>query len=233
MIGIIVAVEEELNAILSCVSNIKVEEKYDTRFYVGDILSENNSEKKECVITLCGVGKVNSARTTQLLIDAYAPEYVMNVGVAGGISDKAKIGEIIIGEKLVQYDFDLTAFGREKGELPGGLGKFIYSDKELVIRAYNILSQDRELNGALGVIASGDQFVTDKKQSKEIHEVFGADCVEMEGAAMAQVCFLCHVPFIVIRSISDSPNDNNKIDYETFLEMASKNVAKFVSKLIQ
>lgn len=229
MIGIIVAVEEELNAILSCVKETNVEEKFGMKFYLGKF----NSSDKECVITLSGVGKVNSARTTQLLIDLFSPEFIMNIGVAGGISDKAKIGDIIIGEKLVQYDFDLTAFGREKGELSGGLGKYMFSDKELTIKAYNILSQDKEINGVLGTIASGDRFVTDKKISREINEEFGADCVEMEGASIAQVCFLCQVPFIVIRSISDSPNDNNKIDYDSFIEMASKNVAKFVSKLVQ
>ena len=231
MVGIIVAVSEELDAIKLHLKNSSVEEAFGTKFYVGEMKSKNG-EGVKCVVVLCGVGKVNAARTAQLLIDKYNPEYVINVGVAGGISDKVKIGDIVIGDKLVQYDFDLTAFGRELGELSGGLGKYICSDKALVIKAHNILVNDDQVKGVLGIIASGDRFVTDTKVSKEVNKIFEADCVEMEGAAIAQVCHIDNVPFVVIRSISDSPNDNNKVDYDTFVSSASKTVADFVHQFV-
>ena len=227
MVGIIVAVNEELEAILSKMNNITTDEKYGNKFYVGDI-----TPKEKCVLVLCGVGKVNAARTTQLLIDNYSPDYIMNSGVAGGISDKIKIGDIVIGKKLVQHDVDITAFGREKGELADGLGKYMASDENLVKKAYEILSNASSTNGVLGTIASGDQFVTSKRFSIDINKEFGADCVEMEGAAIAQVCKIDNVPFICFRSISDSPNDNNKVDYESFVKLASENVANFTKMFL-
>ena len=102
----------------------------------------------------------------------------------------------------------------------------------MVIKAHNILVNDDQVKGVLGIIASGDRFVTDTKVSKEVNKIFEADCVEMEGAAIAQVCHIDNVPFVVIRSISDSPNDNNKVDYDTFVSSASKTVADFVHQFV-
>jgi len=227
MIGIIVAEPQELNAVKEYMKNIIVEEKYDLQFHVGDI------GNKRFVVTLCGMGKVNAARTTQTLIDSYNPDYIINCGVAGGLSDVVKIGDIVVGEKLVQYDYDLTAFGREKGEISDKVEKFIRSDKALVEKAYGIIVRDDSISGIVGTIATADRFMTDPIEAKQVNEEFGADCCEMEGAAVAQVCFLDNVPFIVIRSISDTPNDNNKVDFDTFIVEASKTVAKFVYEFIQ
>lgn len=227
MIGIIVAMKEELSSIKKYMKNERIEKVYENEFYIGDI------EKNTCVLTVCGVGKVNAARTTQILIDNYKPDYIINIGVAGGINDELRIGDIVIGEKLVQYDFDLTAFGREKGEISDNIGKFIYSENNLLKKAEKTLWNNSKINVRKGIIASGDRFVTNKDLSKKIKDEFNADCVEMEGAAIAQVCFLDKVPFIVIRSISDSPNENNKVDFETFLKIATENVAEFIMNFIE
>ena len=226
MIGIIVAVTEELEAIKGIMTDVKENKIFENQFYEGNI------GKKEVVVSLCGVGKVNAARMTQIMIDKYSPEFIINSGVAGGISDKVKIGDIVIGQRLVQHDFDLTAFGREKGEISNRVGKFINSNDDLVVKAYITLTNDKELNGVIGTIASGDIFVTAPDMSKKINSKFEADCCEMEGAAIAQVCFLDNVPFIVVRSISDAPNDNNKVDYESFVGIASQKVARFVKEFL-
>ena len=226
MIGIIVAVTEELEAIKEIMTDVKEKSIFESQFYEGKI------GKKSVVLSLCGVGKVNAARMTQIMIDNYSPDFIINSGVAGGISDRVKIGDIVIGQRLVQHDFDLTAFGREKGEISGRVGKFINSNDDLVVKAYITLTNDSQLNGVIGTIASGDIFVTAPDMSKKINSKFEADCCEMEGAAIAQVCFLDSVPFIVVRSISDSPNDNNKIDYEEFVGIASKKVARFVEEFL-
>ncbi len=226
MIGIIVAELEELDAIKELMTNTKEVSKFNTKFCIGNI------NDKETVVALCGVGKVNAARTTQLMIDSFSPEYIINSGVAGGISNRVKIGDLVIGDKLVQHDFDLTAFGREKGTISDAIGKFIYSDIILVEKAKRELQNSSSLNGVVGTIASGDIFVTDTLMSKKINTKFDADCCEMEGAAIAQVCFLDGTPFIVVRSISDTPNEKNKIDFETFVKIASEKVAKFVNKMI-
>ena len=226
MVGIICAEPRELDAIKDYMKGSLVEEKYGNKFYIGDV------GNRRFVMTLCGTGKVNAARTAQILIDNYKPDYIINCGVAGGINNVVKIGDIVVGEKLVQHDFDTTAFGREKGEI-SNIGKFFYSDKALVEKAYNIILGDETINGLVGTIASGDQFITDPEISKWINQEFNADCCEMEGAAIAQVCYLDKVPFIVIRSISDTPNGNNKVDFDTFIESASKTVAKFVFAFVK
>ena len=227
MIGIICAAQEELDAVKNYMKNTIVEEKFDLKFYVGDI------GNRKLALTLCGTGKVNAARTTQSLVDNYNPDYIINCGVAGGISDVVKIGDIVVGEKLVQYDFDLTAFGREKGEVSDKVGRFIHSDKALVEKAYGVIVRDDSIKGLVGTIATADKFMTSYEEARKVSQEFSADCCEMEGAAVAQVCFLDNIPFIVIRSISDTPNDNNKIDFETFIVEASKTVAKFVYEFIQ
>ena len=231
MVGIIVAIEEELDEIKNIMQIARNEKKHNIEFCIGTI------ENKECVLALCEAGKVNAARCSQVMIDEYNPTEIINSGVAGGLSEKVKIGDIVIGEKLAQYDMDLTAFGRKIGVLPGklreALGRYIPSDKELVAKAERVLKEDDSINGVIGTIATGDKFVTDTSFSKWIKEEFEADACEMEGAAIAQVCYQNEVPFVVIRSISDAPNDSNHVDYETFVKTASKIVAKFVKSLLK
>ncbi len=227
MVGIICAVQEEIEALKTHMQDVKTQKIFNIDFYIGKI------GNKECIATLCGVGKVNSARTTQLLIDNFEIEYVINVGVAGGLNPDVKIGDVVIGEKLVQHDFDISSFGHEKGELAGGLGKYMYSDKSLVEKAKELSLKDDDVNAIVGTIATGDQFIVDKEVSQNIRKEFGADCVEMEGGSIAQVCYLDNVSFIVLRSISDSPNNDNTIDYQTFVSSSSEVITNFLESFLQ
>ena len=108
-IGIIAAMTEEIDSIKRLMSDIIVKNIYELEFTLGTIHSKN------VVLVKCGVGKVNAARTTQILIDNFDLEYVINVGTAGGLNEKIEIGDVVIAEKLVQHDFDITAGGHEKG----------------------------------------------------------------------------------------------------------------------
>ena len=219
-IGIIFAMEEELNAFKELTTINNEYNIFDLKFYECSI---NNIE---CILVESGVGKVNAARTTQILIDNMNVEYIFNVGVAGGIDTSLKVGDIVIGEKLVQHDFDITAFNHEKGYIPN-IGTFIESDE------YFIKLAETCLNGAKkGIIASGDIFCTEQRMSEKINKKFNALCVEMEGASIAQVCYLSHIPFLVIRSISDIPNNDNVITYEEFLNNSSKRIAEGMLKII-
>lgn len=219
-IGIIFAMEEELNAFKELINIDNEYEIFDLKFYEGNI------NDIECILVESGVGKVNAARTTQILIDNMNVEYIFNIGVAGGIDTTLSVGDIVIGEKLVQHDFDITAFNHEKGYIPN-VGTFIESDEYLIKLAETCL------NGAKkGVIASGDIFCTESWMSEKINKKFNALCVEMEGASIAQVCFLSHIPFLVIRSISDVPNNDNVITYEEFLESSSKKISKGMLDII-
>lgn len=221
-IGIIAAMNEEIASIKKLMKNISVRKIYESEFILGTIHSKN------VVLVKCGVGKVNSARTTQILIDNFDLEYVINVGTAGGLNEKIEIGDIVIAEKLVQHDFDITAGGHEKGYI-SNLGKYFYSDVNLVEKSKSIIENMNENFKAItGLIATGDVFVQDITIKNRIKDEFNADCVEMEGASIAQVCTLDKVPFIVIRSISDKPNGNNGIDFEKYLELACERYSKFI-----
>jgi len=220
-IGIIFAMEEELNALkkyLEITNEFKI---FDLKFY------ESKVNNITCILVQSGIGKVNSARTTQILIDNMKVDYVFNIGVAGGIDENLNVGDVVIGTSLVQHDFDITAFNHEKGFIPN-LGTFIQADEYLVRTIKEI---DNKLKS--GVIASGDIFCTDINMSKKIHNKFNALCVEMEGASVAQVCYLCSIPFLIIRSISDTPNNNNAVMFDEFLEIASNKVAEIMMKLIE
>lgn len=221
-IGIIVAEVQEMEAIKELMSNVHKISIYNLQIFKGKI------SKKNCLLVRSGVGKANAARTTQVLTDRFELEHIINLGSAGALNDNLNIGDIVIGEKLVQHDFDVTAFGREKGCIPD-TGKFFKSDRELIKKYQSIEIANQKV--FTGIIASGDIFCTDIQMKERIREKFNADCVEMEGAAIAQVCSLNSIPFIVIRSISDTPNGKNQIDFNEYLKIASKNCAEFIKGL--
>ena len=217
-IAIITAMDEELEAIKNKFKEVEKKELRELIYYEGE------ASKKEYILIKCGVGKVNAARVTQILIDNFDIEYIMNVGIAGSLNDELEIGDIVIGGKLVQHDFDITAFGNEKGYITD-TGRFFKSDEKLIKR---YKKDNNEYNIIVGIIASGDIFCNQVAMKEKIRSKFGADCVEMEGAAIAQVATLNKIPFIVIRSISDKPNGRNHIDIEKFINMASQRCADLV-----
>ena len=223
-IGIIFAMNEELIELKKYLNIEKEYNIFDLTFY------ESKINENDVVLVQSGVGKVNAARCAQILIDNIKVDYIFNIGVAGGVSESLNVGDIVIGEKLVQHDFDITAFNHEKGYIPN-VGVYIDSDEYLLKVAQNIISK-LNINILTGVIASGDIFCTDYMMSKKINTKFNALCVEMEGASIAQVCYLSHIPFLIIRSISDTPNNNNVITYEEFLEDSCKKVADLMFKIL-
>ena len=223
--GIIAAMQEEMQEIKKIMTEIEEKKVYELTFFKGKI---NN---KNVVLVESGVGKVNAARTTQILIDNFKVEAIINVGSAGCANNELEIGDIVIGKKLVQHDFDITAFGHPKGFI-SNVGENIESDSELIRKMEQTLSklQDKEFKIKVGTIASGDIFCTEKTMKDKIRTKFNADAIEMEGSAIAQVCKLDNIPFIVIRSISDNPNGKNNITFEKFLETASKRCAQIIEK---
>lgn len=224
--GIITAMKEEMQEIEKIMREIEKQKIYELTFIKGKI------NQNDVVLVEAGVGKVNAARTTQILIDNFKVDIVINVGSAGSANDELEIGDIVIGEKIVQHDFDITAFGHPKGFI-GNVGQFLESDKKLVNEFEKIaLNQEDEFNIKIGTVASGDIFCTDIKMKNKIREKFNADAIEMEGAAIAQVCKLDNIPFLIIRSISDKPNGNNNVTFDKFLEKASKRCAQILKKVI-
>lgn len=223
-VGVIFAMKEELDELLKLVELSNEYKIFDLNFYecvLGDT---------KCVLVESGVGKVNAARSCQILIDNMNVDYIINVGVAGGINENLNVCDIVIGTKLVQHDFDITAFDHEKGYIPN-VGVYINSDDYLV-KVANDVANDKNYKVHNGIIASGDIFCTKESMSKKIRDKFDAYCVEMEGSSIAQVCYLCHVPFLVLRCISDIPNGNNTITYDEFLETSSNMISLFIFDII-
>ena len=224
-VGIIVALKEELLAVKELINNCIEIKTSELIFYRGYI------DSKEVILCESGVGKVNAARVTQCLIDYFKPvDYIFNIGVAGGIDDSLVIGDIVIGDKLIQYDYDVTKLGGyEIGQLYEMDSKYFFSDKNLVDSALSIKSDYNLINGLIG---SADLFLSDVNKAKYLNVSEGIKCVEMEGAAVAQVSYLNKIPFLIIRGISDVQNNNNKIDFESYLEVATKQVTDILKELL-
>lgn len=158
------------------------------------------------IVVKSGVGKVNAAACTQFLADKFSPDYIINTGIAGGVSKGLSVGDVVLATHLVQYDFDVTALGYAKGYMCTGVNP----DKPTIFYADESLSSHFEKSAEMvgttlhrGVIASGDMFVANADKKKEIAEMFNASAVEMEGAAIAQCAYLNNIPFVIVRAISD------------------------------
>lgn len=226
-IGIIAAMAEEMNAVRQLMTESTVEEHYEKTFIVG-ILGNH-----PCILTEAGVGKVNAGRTTQLMIDKYQPDYIINVGSAGACHNNLDYGDMVISTACVQTDFDLTAFGRKMGELPE-LGQFLRADINLINRL-KIAAQQVAQNYKVvtGIISTADIFQNSAMSKHRLHLDFSAECTEMEGAAIAQVCTLCRVPFVILRSITDKPDESGHVDFYEYLKFASERCAKLLAIMLQ
>ena len=223
-IGIIFAMQEELIELKKYLHINNEKKIYDLIFYEATLNNQN------IILTESGIGKTNAARTTQILIDYYKPEAIFNIGVAGGIAKNLKVGDIIISTSLVQHDFDITAFNHPKGYIPN-IGNTIPIDNNL-LNTTKIILDTNNISYKEGEIASGDIFCTKESMATKINTQFKALCVEMEGASIAQTSYLSKTPCLVIRSISDCPNNNNKVTYEEFLETSSKKVAQIMYAIL-
>lgn len=227
VIGIIVAMEEEREAIVNIMTDVEVKQIYNLRFLKGNI------QGKTCILVKSGIGKVNAARTTQIMIDNFKLQYVMNVGVGGSINTLLDIGDVVIGKYVVQHDFDITAFGHSKGYITG-VGDKIECNRDLVDEFVHVIENlpERSYKIKTGIIASGDIFCTDVWMKDKIRSKFNADVVDMECAAIGQVCYLDDIPFIAIRSISDTPNGKNASTFDENLKLASKRCANILKEFL-
>ncbi|MDR5587565.1 MULTISPECIES: 5'-methylthioadenosine/adenosylhomocysteine nucleosidase [Clostridium] len=226
-IGIIAAMAEELEILLKDLNLEEKKEKANMIFHKGTIKGKN------VVAVVCGIGKVNSAVCTQILISEYNVDKVINVGVAGGIGKDIYPGDIVVAENLVQHDMDTSAFGDKIGQIPR-LDTFDFKcDKDMVSAAKKSCEEISELNSFTGRIVSGDQFVANLEKIQWLEKEFGAISCEMEGASIAQVCYLNSIPFVVIRSISDNANNGAHMDYEKFTPIAVKNSTNILKNMLE
>lgn len=217
IIGIIGAMSEEVQGLKDEMILESKNTKAMMEFHKGRIY------EKEVVIVTSGIGKVNAAICTQILVDDYNVDAVINVGIAGGTGMNIYPGDIVIASDLVQHDMDVSAFGDEIGQIPRLDVYDFKCDKELVSLCTKACEQLKEVNHCVGRIVSGDQFINDVEKIKWLNTKFNALACEMEGASIAHAAYLNHIPFVVIRSISDNANNGAHIDYEKFKDIAVKN----------
>ena len=225
MIGIICAMQIEADGIIALCENVKTTTHAKMKFTLGTL------HGKDVCIVVCGVGKVNAAMCALMLIEKYKPNLVLNSGVAGSLSPIVGIGDIVVATKSVEHDMNGTALGDKQGEItfPDGNMMFFECDKQASTLLAAICKEIPDTKVAQGIIASGDIFVSDRKQRFKINDRFGALACEMEGAAIGHVCVRCEVPYGIIRAISDDLDENKGMDFVKFCELASKKTVAAVS----
>ena len=229
IVGIIGAMDEEIAKLIAQAGITATETAADMVFHSGNISGT------DVIIVKCGMGKVNAAICAQLLISRYNATHIINTGFSGSLSSDLSIGDIIVSSEAVQHDFDVSPIGFKKGEIPfTGLVAFP-ADKELVSSACKVISDTLpDVRVLSGRICSGDQFISDKAAKDRICADFGGLCCEMEGAAVAQVCCLNHISFLVIRAISDSADDSagEEFNFSVFQSSVAEEFAAAIIKLI-
>ncbi len=215
MIGIIGAMDVEVEGIRKNIENIKTEEISGMKFSTGKLFD------KDVVVVKSGEGKVNSAMATQTMILKYNPDFIINSGVAGGLHPDMKVMDIAIAENVCQHDYDITPLGYEPGFLPQVEGVKMICDNKLNEAIENCAKKICASNIFKGTIASGDQFIASDSQRNRIKNVFNAIAAEMEGASIGHVCTLNKTNFTVLRVISDNADGGANMSFEEFAKKAS------------
>ncbi|MCI2254463.1 5'-methylthioadenosine/S-adenosylhomocysteine nucleosidase [Domibacillus sp. PGB-M46] len=225
--AIIGAMEEEVTILRGEMKNKEVKVIGGSEFTIGELRGV------ETVLLRSGIGKVNAAMTTAVLIHEFKPDVLINTGSAGGLSPDLQVGDVIISTEVRHHDVDVTAFGYEYGQVPQLPAAFT-ADEKLVDIAFQASEGDTELKTVKGLIATGDSFMNDPASVQAIADIFpGLQAVEMEAAAIAQVAHQFSVPFVVIRALSDIAGKESNISFEQFLPKAGLHSANLVMKIVE
>jgi len=226
MIGIIGAMKQEVAILKALIAVQEVKKIMHVEFTVGTL------HGKEVVLLESGIGKVNVAIAVTLLLDKFNVSQVINTGSAGGINADAEIGNVVISDKISYHDVDVTAFGYALGQIPE-LPAAFQADDHLIAKAKQVLTASGT-KFFVGQILTGDAFISRPEQLSKIKASFTeALALEMEAAAIAQVCQIANVPFIVMRALSDIAGKESQVAFEEFLPVAAKASSLVVEKLVQ
>ena len=227
MIGIIGAMEEEVKALADMMSGV------ETATVAGMVFKKGQFKGKDVVVVRSGIGKVNAAVCTQILVDDFNVDYVINTGIAGSLKAEINIADIVISSDVLHHDMDATGFGYPLGQIPRMEVLSFEADKKLIELADKACKKVLpEIGTHIGRVVSGDQFISDKTVKERISSNFDGYCTEMEGAAIAQAAYLNKVPFVILRAISDKADDSATMDYPTFEKQAIENSVKLIKELV-
>jgi adenosylhomocysteine nucleosidase len=227
MLGLISAMKVEMELIAAAIENGKMEYMGGVAFQTGSLWGH------EVALCVCGPGKVNAAMCTQALIQRYHPEAVLNLGVAGSLSDKVSIGDVVVGTYAVQHDMDTSPLGDPPGYISGiNLIRLPLNDlmQDKLRRALSALP---DIKGVFGGVATGDQFLHNAAHRVKVRDQFEALCCEMEGGAVAHVCHVNGVPCAIVRAISDNADGGSDVDFLKFVNHAAENSVRLVKRFLQ
>jgi adenosylhomocysteine nucleosidase len=226
-IAIIGAMEEEVALLREKISNQKQETIAGCEYTTGTM------DGAEVILLRSGIGKVNAAMSTTILLDRFKPDYVINTGSAGGFHPDLNVGDVVISSEVRHHDVDVTAFGYEYGQVPQ-LPAAFEADSRLVEIAESAAKEIGSVQVVKGLIATGDSFMNDPKRVEAIRGKFiDLQAVEMEAAAIAQVAYQFRTPFVIIRSLSDIAGKESDVSFEQYLEKAALHSASLVIKIVE
>ena len=228
-IGIIGAMESEVNELCRCLQFAETTEYAGLKFFSG-LLSGKN-----VVVVKSGIGKVNAALCAQALILKFGVDAIINTGIAGALGSGLKIFDFVVSTAAVYHDFDTTAFGYKKGQVPGMVEQFPADSllADLAVKAFATTDFAKNYKIVKGLVASGDQFISDTQQKKIIQKDFAPACVEMEGCAVAHACHLNNIPFLIVRCMSDMADDTVEQTYSFNEDVCAAASATLVKTMIE
>lgn len=227
-IGIIGAMDEEIEILKGL---MKIDDEVSIAgmvFYTGKL------QNKNVILVRSGIGKVNAAICTQVLVSNFNASYIINTGVGGAIHEDLNVGDIVISSDVIEHDFDATSFGHKLGEIPRMDTYIFEADKNLIDIAFKASENETVKHKTMiGRILSGDMFVACPNKKEFLWRNFEGYCTEMEGAAIGHTSYLNNVPFVIIRAVSDKADGTAHTNFNEFVHEAAKNSSNIVKNIIE
>lgn len=226
-VGVIGAMDMEVEALCRALENPRITTHVGMEFHEG-VVGDTHA-----VIVQCNVGMVNAALCAQALIERFGVTHVINTGVAGSLDASINIGDVVIASDAVNHLMDVCNLGYEPGQTPGMSTLAFPIDAQLHERIARAARATADVGIHVGRVASGDRFVRDDADKRRIAGTLGALCCEMEGAAIAQACYLSGTPCAIVRVISDKADGSDAIDYPVFEAKAAADCAAIVESVLR
>ncbi|SFC36750.1 adenosylhomocysteine nucleosidase [Bacillus sp. OV322] len=225
--AIIGAMEEEVTILRDKLENLEQVTIAGSEFNKGML------DGVEVILLKSGIGKVNAAMSTAILLEKFKPDAVINTGSAGGYLPSLNVGDVVISTEVRHHDVDVTIFGYEYGQVPQMPAAFA-SDPALLKIAEEAAKEINGIQVAKGLIVTGDSFMHDPERVEFVRSQFtDLAAVEMEAAAIAQVAYQFGVPCVIIRSLSDIAGKESNVSFEQFLETAALNSTELILHMIK
>ena len=213
-VGVIGAMKPETDALKAALTDPVTETISGVDFVSGRV------GNVKLIVAQCGIGKVFAALCAQTMILRYQPDFILNIGVGGSLSEQLNIADVGIARAVVQHDMDTSGLGDPPG-MVSGINIIEFPSDETLVEGLAAAAKALGVHTQTGVIASGDLFVRDSETKRRIVDRFSAIVCEMEGGAIAHVCYVNHMPFCVLRAVSDNGDEHAERAYANALQMAS------------